>query len=154
MAKKQHQPRPGSQTKDAKLAASAAAIVPDLERDCKPLEAGDGMRMLIDHRTNACYCECHIKASVLSVLSTTDVPLDPESQAQYRANREILTDDPGFKRMQDDAKKGRSFSNIVAEYTRDFDPDHPIKIIGGQHRFKAVQGALQGGVDEYHGVKV
>jgi hypothetical protein len=124
------------------------------EKECKPLESGKSLLTLVDRRTNARYCECHIKASILSSLATADLPLDPDSQAQYRANREILTDDPGFRRMQDDAKKGRAFSNIVAEYTKDFDEAHPVKIVGGQHRFKAIQGALHEAVDEYHGVKV
>jgi hypothetical protein len=131
------------------------AVFKEFENECEPLESAEkGLHILVDRRTNAHYCECHIQASTLSKLSTVDVPLDPDSQAQYRANRAVLTDDPGFKRMQDDAKKGRSFSNIVAEYTKDFDESHPIKIVGGQHRFKAIQDALFQSVDEYHGVKV
>jgi hypothetical protein len=128
-------------------------LVAEFDAECKPLESGQ-LRILSDGRTGARYCECHLQASVLSLLATVDVPLDPESQAQYRANRKILTDDPSFHRMQEDAKKRRSFSNIVAEYTRIFDPKYPIKIVGGQHRFKAIQGALQVAVDEIHGVKV
>ena len=38
--------------------------------------------------------------------------------------------------MKIDAQKGRNFSNIVTEYTTDFDSEHPLKIIGGQHRFE------------------
>jgi len=53
-----------------------------------------------------------------------------------------------------DAKLRRTFSNIVAEYTTEFDKDHPLKIIGGQHRCEAIKRALENGVDEYHGVKV
>ena len=53
-----------------------------------------------------------------------------------------------------DAKQRRSFSNIVAEYTKEFDSEHPLKIIGGQHRFEAIRAALPDGIDEYHGVKV
>jgi hypothetical protein len=56
--------------------------------------------------------------------------------------------------MIKDAKQKRSFSNIVAEYTKEFDAEHPLKIIGGQHRFEAIRAALKDGVDEYHGVKV
>ena len=99
---------------------TADALFNQFEAECKPLESGKGLLTLVDRRTSARYCECHIKASTLSSLATVDVPLDPDSQDQYRANREILTDDPGFRRMQEDAKKGRSFSNIVAEYTKDF----------------------------------
>jgi hypothetical protein len=110
--------------------------------------------ILTDRCTGAKYCECHIKASKLVTLGTNNVPLDPEHQAQYRANRELVVNAPAFLRMQQDAKQGRSFSNIVTEYTKDFDEAHPIKIIGGQHRFQAIQAALTDGQDEYHGVKV
>lgn len=56
--------------------------------------------------------------------------------------------------MKADAKRGRVFSNIVAEYNMDFDEDHPLEIVGGQHRIRAIQEALDAGVKEYHGVKV
>ena len=82
------------------------------------------------------------------------MPLDPEEQAEYRANREIVTSHYAFEKMQQDAKERRSFSNLVAEFTTDYNPDHPLKIIGGQHRYEAIRKALENGVDEYHGVKV
>ena len=83
-----------------------------------------------------------------------DVPLDPEDQSDYRANREIVLNSSAFRTMKEDAKEKRSFSNIVAEYTKEFDSQHPLKIIGGQHRFEAIREALVVGVDQYHGVKV
>lgn len=119
-----------------------------------PLEKGDQLLELIDARTGARYCECHITGSFIVKLGTTDVPLDPEEQPDYRANREIVVNDAAFKTMIKDAKAQRSFSNIVAEYTVEFDADHPLKIIGGQHRFEAIRSALADGVDQYHGVKV
>lgn len=119
----------------------------------KPLEAAS-VQLLTDHRTGALYCECHIKANKLIALGTTDVPLDPEEQAEYRANREIVENAPAYARMIDDAKLRRSFSNIVAEFTTEFDKNHPLKIIGGQHRFEAIKIALKNSVDEYHGVKL
>lgn len=109
---------------------------------------------LTDCRTGAPYCECHLKGSSIVSLGTTDVPLDPEEQPEYRANRDIVVNDGAFQTMIKDAKKRRSFSNIVAEYTKEFDSDHPLKIIGGQHRFEAIRAALSGEIDEYHGVKV
>ena len=121
---------------------------------CKPLEPAAGILLLTDHRTGARYCECHIQASVLIALGTTDVPLDPEDQADYRANRELVENAPAYARMIADAAGRRSFSNIVAEYTLEFDKEHPLKIIGGQHRYEAIKQALLGGVDEYHGVKI
>lgn len=56
--------------------------------------------------------------------------------------------------MQEDALKVRPFSNIVAEYMTEFDAEHPLKVVGGQHRFKAIQAAYAKDVNEYHGVKV
>jgi hypothetical protein len=64
-------------------------------------------------------------------LGTIDVPLDPEGQPEYRANREIVEDHVAFERMKEDAAARRSFSNIVAEYTTSYDSTHPLKIIGG-----------------------
>ena len=110
--------------------------------------------VLVDGRTGAHYCDCHVKANKLVALATIDVPLDPEEQAEYRANREIVADAYAFQRMQDDAVLRRTFSNIVTEYTHEFDPAHPLKIIGGQHRFEAIRRAFEQGVDEYHGLEV
>ena len=104
----------------------------------EPLEAPNVM-LLTDHRTNARYCECHIRASRLIALGTTDVPLDPDEQADYRANRELVENAPAYARMIEDANLRRSFSNIVAEYTTEFEKDWPLKIIGGQHRFEAIK---------------
>src|SRR5258708_32476433 len=56
--------------------------------------------------------------------------------------------------MVEDALERRTFSNIVAEFSTDFDPDHPLKVIGGQHRFNAIRGALEQDVNELHGLKV
>ena len=56
--------------------------------------------------------------------------------------------------MKEDALGGRTFSNIVAEYSKDYDPEHPLKIIGDQHRYQAIRAALDAGIDNYHGVKV
>jgi hypothetical protein len=111
--------------------------------------------LLVDKKSNARFCECHIQASKLVSLATTDVPLDPE-QPDYRANRELVTNHVAFAKMKEDALAGRTFSNIVAEYANDHEKneEHPLKIIGGQHRFEAIREALAEGVDQYHGVKV
>jgi hypothetical protein len=94
----------------------------------KPLEAEESLMVLMDNRTQAQYCECHIKGSVLIQLGTTDAPLDPDEQGDYKANRELRLTHPAFVRMLNDAKKRRSFSNIVAEYTKTFGKAHPLKI--------------------------
>ena len=130
-----------------------AALI-QFAKDLDPLEEREALLTLADNRTGAWYCECHLRAKKLIGLGTVDVPLDPDDQAEYRANRDIVEDAQAFEAMKEDAKRNRSFSNIVTEYTRDFDADHPLKVIGGQHRFEAIRLALQNGVDEVHGVKV
>jgi hypothetical protein len=120
---------------------------------CEPYEQ-KSLRVLIDNRTGASYCECHLRATKLIELATIDVPLDPDEQPEYRANREIVEDHAAFDRMKEDAKARRTFSNIVAEFTKAFEADRPIKIIGGQHRYKAIEEAYDNGIDELHGLKV
>jgi hypothetical protein len=117
----------------------------------EPAESKHPFIYLTDERTGAKYCECHITASKLISLGTIDVPLDPEEQGDYRANRELVENASAYAKMKDDALKKRAFSNIVAEYNNDFDPEHPLKIIGGQHRFEAIRLALEKGIDQYHG---
>ena len=86
--------------------------------------------------------------------STIDSPLDADNQSEYRANRDVVEDNVSFIQMKEDAQNKRGFSNIVAEYNVSFDVDHPLKIIGGQHRYIAIKEALDKGVNEIHGVKV
>ncbi len=124
------------------------------EKEFVPLEPKESLLLLVDKLTGASFCECHVKGSTLVSLGTIDAPLDPEDQPDYRANREIRLNHPAFLKMKEDARKGRTFSNIVSEYTKDFDAAHPLKIVGGQHRFQAIQDAVANNVDEYHGVKV
>jgi hypothetical protein len=141
---------------DAKTEAGhSKELLQQFASDFQPLEKLGQLLELTDNRTDAHYCECHLKGSKLVKLGTTNVPLDPEDQPEYRANREIVLNDSAFQTMRMDAKERRSFSNIVAEYTKEFDTEHPLKIIGGQHRFQAIKEAFDSnGVDEYHGVKV
>ncbi len=134
--------------------AHAKGLFQEFAKDFQPLEKPDQLLELTDSRTGARYCECHIKGGKIVNLGTVDVPLDPEEQPDYRANREIMVNSSAYQTMIKDAKLKRSFSNIVTEYTKEFDPEHPLKIIGGQHRYEAIREALNEGVDEYHGVKV
>ncbi len=139
---------------NSKKLGNGHKFIEDFAKEFQPLETREQLLELTDHRTSARYCECHIKGSKLVSLGTIDVPLDPEEQSEYRANREIVVNNSAFRTMMLDAAQTRSFSNIVAEYTKEFDADHPLKIIGGQHRFDAIREALKSGVDEYHGIKV
>ncbi len=48
----------------------------------EPLEK-DNLTLLKDHRTQAVFIECHIPASKITLLGTTDVPLDADASADY-----------------------------------------------------------------------
>lgn len=127
-------------------------LIKEFEKNCQPIEKNPDI--LIDNCTKAQYCECHIVAEKLISLGTIDVPLDPEDQQEYRANRAVVEDHFAYGKMQEDALNRRSFSNIVAEYTCTFDPAHPLKVIGGQHRYLAIKNALAKDVNELHGIKL
>jgi hypothetical protein len=135
---------------DGVMSADGKTIVQAFEAEFQPHENG-ALVLLIDKITDAQYCECHIRASKLVALSTINAPLDP-SQPGYKANRQLLTNEPDFIRMKEDALKGRTFSNIVAEYVPG--TDLPLKIIGGQHRIEAIRHAVENHIDELQGVKV
>jgi hypothetical protein len=135
-------------------AADVDEIVREFALECEPLEISR-LLVIVDARTRARYCECHITAEKMIELGTIDVPLDPDEQADYRANREIVEDHVAYQRMRDDAKERRTFSNIVAEFNTTFDFEHPLKIIGGQHRFNAIKEALEeDSINERQGIKV
>jgi hypothetical protein len=120
------------------------------------LEKTNGADLFVfkDFKTNALFTECHLSAEQLILKGTTDSSLDPQNQPEYRANRDVVTDDPAFLQMKEDAQHGRVFSNLVAEFDTSYDAEHPLKIIGGQHRFQAIAGAAPGQKDKYHGLKV
>ena len=146
--------KPSKQSVSSKKDDGTAAEFSEFCNEFEPLEPAASLLLLIDNRTGARYCECHIKASKIVELTTTDVPLDPD-EPEYRANREIVTNAPAFAKMQADALARRSFSNIVGEYTKEVDEAHPLKIIGGQHRIEAIRKAYEdSGVDEHHGMKI
>lgn len=130
--------------------ANGKSIVQQFEEQFEPYEVGN-LVLLKDNMTNAQYCECHIRASKLVSAATIDAPLDP-SQPGYKANRQLLTDEPAFLQMKEDALKKRTFSNIVAEFVPG--TNLPLKIIGGQHRFEAIRHAAENKIDELHGLKV
>lgn len=139
-----------------RLKDSAKKIRPLVESfimTCKPLEQAS-LHLLADGCTDALFCECHIRASTLVAHGTVDVPLDPDEQAEYRANREIVEDHVAYERMKADAISGRAFSNLVVEFRMPKDDEPSLMVIGGQHRFHAIQSAHEKGVDEHHGIKV
>ena len=127
------------------------SIVEQFITTLKPVE-GNALLLFRDECTGAVYTECHITADAIFENSTDDVPLDPDGSGEYRANRQLVDDHAAYKQMESDALKGRSFSNFVCEFIPK--DEKPLKIIGGQHRYNALQVALEAAVNVNHGVKV
>lgn len=109
-----------------------------------------------DKKSNSFFTECHLKASDLIKYTDKDLSIDPELQEEYRANRKLEPDNRYFLQMVEDAKNGRSFSDLVIEFNTSYteNKSKPLKILGGQHRDEAIKRALKEGVDVVHGVKV
>lgn len=128
-------------------------MIEDFVKVCTPVESLP-ILVMRDNATAAIFVEVHLLADALVPAATVDVPLDPDDSGDYRANREVVEDHVAFAKMKEDAKNARAFSNLVCEFTTAFDEDHPLKVIGGQHRFTAIQEALDNGVNEHHGVKL
>lgn len=124
----------------------------DFESQFEPLEPINVV--LIDFCTNAYYIEASILAKHIVDFGSIDVPIDPDEQSDYRANRDVVEDHAAFLKMKEDAQKGRTFSNIVAEYNTEYEAERPLKIIGGQHRFLAIKDAYDVKVNYYHNIKV
>lgn len=129
------------------------AMIEDFVATCQPVDALP-MLVMRDSATGAIFVEAHVPAGKFVPAATIDVPLDPDDQADYRANREVVEDHVAFAKMKEDALAGRAFSNLVCEFTRAFDAEHPVKIIGGQHRYTAIKDAFTKGVDAHHGIKL
>ena len=139
-----------------KLKTKAHKIYPLVENfvtTCQPTE-GENLQLFADKCTAALFCECHIRASTLTTFGTVDAPLDPDEQADYRANRDLLEDHVAYERMKVDALNGRAFSNLVIEFTLSKTGDVRLLVIGGQHRFTAIQNAVNNKVDEFQGTKI
>ncbi|MGB8658627.1 MAG: hypothetical protein WCE90_12725 [Candidatus Zixiibacteriota bacterium] len=137
---------------NAALSKPIKKLLGEFAQKCRPIE--ETIYVFVDAKTGAYYCECHMSARNLLKLSTTDVPLDPDEQAEYRANRDVVEDDVAFEQMKSDAVENRTFSNIVAEFDTLHNPKYPVKIIGGQHRYMAIKEAQGKGIDTHHGLKI
>jgi hypothetical protein len=89
----------------------------------------------------------------LSSLADLDAVVDPQESEDYKLNRELYTDNYAYRLMEDDAKRGRSFEDIVVEYDETYRPKTPLKVFGGQHRIQAIRAASAKGA-RAHGVRV
>src|SRR3989344_3537755 len=118
---------------------------------------GRSLIILIDRRINAIYTICNISAKELIRLMDLDPSIDPEYQEEFRANRKFEEDNPDYIVMAEDAKNGRQFSDIVAEFDTSEGRskiNKPIKVFGGQHRCHAIEEAFRENIDYYHGLRI
>ncbi len=110
--------------------------------------------VFLDKRSGSFYSEVHLLAKDLVPLSDTEATIDPELQKEYKSNRELELNDPYFIQMVEDSKGGRQFSDLVMEYNTGYTKQKPLKILGGQHRHRAIETALKEDVNAVHGIKV
>ena len=138
-------------TETGALAEGVEDLIGKFLSKAEPVEI-ENFYLFQDRKTGALYAECHVRADKLIALGTVDVALDPDKSEDYRANRDLVDDHTAYAQMLTDATQQRSFSNLVCEFV---DSDElPLQVIGGQHRFHAIQEASQEGINELHGVKV
>ena len=78
-----------------------------------------GVKCGNDAKNGARYWECHLSAKTIIKCGTIDVPLDPEKQGEYRANRDSVEVHVAYEQRMEDALQRRIFSNIVAKFSTD-----------------------------------
>jgi hypothetical protein len=133
------------------------ALVSGCLKDVKTLEMAKNAPLIIcqDGKSKGYYIRCNMLAEHASSLVDMNAKLNPTDAESFRANRELLTEHNTYKRMVSDAKAGREFNDIIVEYTKEYAPDKPLKIWGGQHRAKAIQQAhSEAQVSRFHGFRI
>ncbi|MBI4085723.1 MAG: hypothetical protein HY433_00540 [Candidatus Liptonbacteria bacterium] len=121
--------------------------IPTLEKELEKT-----LLVLFDSKTKVFYTLCNIKKKNFVGLVDKNAVIDPDLQEDYKLNRDLQPNNPDFKEMQNDASKGRQFTDIVVEYNKQYKPDRPLKILGGQHRAEAIE---QKSPDEsVHGLRI
>ena len=126
-------------------------VINEFCRLMSPLETQ--IHVFADGKTSAVFAECHVSAKMIVKHASPDTPLDPDTSAEYRANRDLVEDHAAYEQMVADARLGRTFSNIVCEYIAG--ENKPLKVVGGQHRFSAISNAYSdGNINGSHGIKV
>lgn len=107
-----------------------------------------------DGKSVAYYFMCHIPAKQAIDLIDYEAVIDPDEQDEYRANREVLQDHRSYNTMIADAQSGREFVDLAVEYNTAYRDDKPLKMLGGQHRAKAIETAIATEPHRYHVFRV
>lgn len=142
------------QNKNIKIDKESQQKIVDFLTNIKTFEKKIKRPLLIlyDAKSKVFYTECHIYTEELKKFKDEDATIDPDYQEEYRLNRALQPDNPDFITMQEDAKRGRQFSDIVIEYNKDYRENKPLKILGGQHRTKAIEKMSP--KNTLHGIRV
>lgn len=120
------------------------------------IENGSSLILNYDHKSKAFYLMCHLTSIDLINYSDLEATLDIDNEEDviYKLNREITEDQTAFKTMEDDAKEGRSFEDLVIEYDKTYRKEKPLKIYGGQHRVRAISNAEEQINKVNHGIRI
>ncbi len=108
--------------------------------DVYEIASGSKLVLNYDEKSDAYYLTCHLKGKQIVESCDLEATLDPDDDDDvlYKLNREIIEDQLAYKEMENDAKNGRSFEDLVVEYDKSYRPDQPLKVYGGQHRIRAI----------------
>lgn len=131
--------------------------VDDFCKDFRPfeLEAGGRVYLFCDEKSGAFYVTCHLQGEILSQHCDTEAALDGgEEDEIYKLNRDVQENQPAYLAMEHDARKGRSFEDLVLEYDTSYRSRKPLKVYGGQHRLKAITATQPQKDTVLHGVRV
>jgi hypothetical protein len=129
----------------------------DFLKNFEPYEIKAGARLLLyhDRKSKAYYVICHLRASCLAQRCDLEATIDDgEEDDIYKLNRDITEDEAAYKAMEEDAKNGRGFEDMVLEYDTSYRKQKSLKVYGGQHRIRAITRAFDAKVDQIHGVRV
>ena len=133
------------------------SLIDDFRESIETLESqfNTPFTLFQDGKSEAYYIDCHISALTVKDKLDYEASLDPDEQDEIKANREFLPLHKLFLKMQDDAKKGRQFNDIIVEYLpNSHRPEKPLKIYGGQHRSLSIEESIKEGLNRYHGFRV
>jgi hypothetical protein len=143
--------------KNASESQNILNLVQQCLSEVKSLEEANHAPLVIhqDGKSKGYYVKCTVLAEFAAPLLDMGAKLNPSDEDSFRANRELLIEHNTFKRMAADAESGREFNDIIVEYTKEYSPQKPLKIWGGQHRAKALQQAFeQKKISRPHGFRI
>jgi len=144
--------------KELKLNRKIVKYLEDFIRSFEIYEIQNNSKLIIyfDKKSEAYYLMCHIKSQDL--VKRTDLKATithgDEEDIIYKLNREITEDHAAYIKMEEDAKEGRSFEDMVVEYDKTYNDKKPLKVYGGQHRITAISNAKEFQNNIYHGIRV